>query len=71
VLDTKKDYLRPPKPSSNREPLLPGADLDPKGWFWAPADAVKDEYVLADASHYGRVMPEVMADGFVTGRLAN
>ncbi|MFA5975481.1 MAG: hypothetical protein WC859_04870 [Elusimicrobiota bacterium] len=72
VLDIKKDY---PQAAQAFQQVVNHYSLaqiwDPQGWFWAPADAVKDEYVLADASHYGGVMPEVLADGFVTGRSAN
>ncbi len=34
---------------------------DPRGWFWAPADAVQNEYVERDPKHYQDVMPELYA----------
>ena len=26
---------------------------DPKGWFWSPVDAITNDYVLRDCTHYG------------------
>jgi hypothetical protein len=31
---------------------------DPKGWFWAPMDALTSDYVSHDPAHYGNIIPE-------------
>jgi len=41
---------------------------DPKGWFWAPVDAITNEYAYRDPVHYGSVVPQVLAEGQVTGK---
>ena len=41
---------------------------DPKGWFWSPVEAVTNDYVLRDQVHYGRVIPQVLAQGSMTGK---
>lgn len=45
-----------------------GQVWDPKGWFWAPMDAISNDYVLRDPAHYGAVIPQVLADGQLTGK---
>jgi hypothetical protein len=41
---------------------------DPAGWFWAPAEAVTNDFVLRDPEHYGQVVPKVFAEGSSTGK---
>ena len=41
---------------------------DPAGWFWAPIDAVTNDYVLRDPEHYGQVLPKVLAEGSQFGK---
>lgn len=45
---------------------------DPQGWFWAPADAVVNEYASTDSEHYGAVVPQdVASDTVPTGKRPN
>ena len=41
---------------------------DPKGWFWSPVDAITNDFVLRDRSHYGWVIPQVFAEGSKLGK---
>lgn len=69
ALDAKKDY---PHAAQAFQQIVNHFSLaqvwDPNGWFWAPIDAVRDEYVLADSAHYGQIIPTLVADGFGAGR---
>jgi hypothetical protein len=41
---------------------------DPQGWFWSPVDAITNDYVLRDKTHYGSVIPDVYAAGSKFGK---
>lgn len=42
---------------------------DPQGWFWAPAEAVVNEYSAGHPEHYSSLVPqELAADHFTTGK---
>ncbi len=41
---------------------------DPKGWFWSPAEAVQADYVDADSTHYGWLLPQDVAASDALGK---
>ena len=42
---------------------------DPHGWFWAPLEAITNEFVARDPRHYGQVVPDELAQsGDLTGK---
>jgi hypothetical protein len=41
---------------------------DPRGWFWSPVDAIRNEYALRDSRHYGNIVPEIVADSNIQGK---
>lgn len=41
---------------------------DPKGWFWSPVEAVTNDYVLRDRTHYGWVVPQLFAQNAKIGK---
>jgi len=72
ALDEKKDYLNAARAFQEIVNHYSLAQVwDPKGWFWAPATAIADEYVFRDQTHYGGIMPQVLAEGSVSGKLPN
>lgn len=44
---------------------------DPQGWFWAPADAVQNDYIAKDPLHYGAIEPQFYVEGSKTGKSPN
>jgi tetratricopeptide (TPR) repeat protein len=44
---------------------------DPRGWFWAPMDAISNDYVSRDPDHYRAIMPQELADGSFVGKNPN
>jgi tetratricopeptide (TPR) repeat protein len=41
---------------------------DPQGRFWSPVEAITNDYVMRDKTHYGQVRPPVFAEGSMSGK---
>ena len=69
ALDEKKDYSNAARAFQQIVNHYSLAQIwDPKGWFWSPMEAVTDEYVFRDPTHYGGILPQELAEGSVTGK---
>jgi hypothetical protein len=72
AFDEKKDYTNAARAFQQVVNHYSLAQVwDPKGWFWSPMEAVTNDYVFRDPAHYGGVMPEVLAQGSLSGKLPN
>lgn len=69
ALDHQKDYVNAARAFQQIVNQYSLAQIwDPKGWFWSPVQAITDDYVLRDRTHYGWVLPAVFAEGSRTGK---
>ena len=69
ALDHKKDYAQA---SLAFQQVMNHYSLaqvwDPQGWFWSPAEAITNDFVLRDRKHYGWVAPQVFAESSRVGK---
>jgi tetratricopeptide (TPR) repeat protein len=57
--DAKGDYANAVRAFQQVVNHYPLAQIwDPKGWFWAPAEAIQSDFVQRDPSHYGAINPQ-------------
>ena len=69
ALDRQGDYKQASRAFQQVVSRYPLAQIwDPKGWFWSPVEAITNDYVLTDRSHYGWVLPQMFAEGSKIGK---
>jgi tetratricopeptide (TPR) repeat protein len=69
ALDHQGDYAQASQAFQQVVTHYPLAQIwDPQGWFWSPVEAITNDYVLRDRSHYGWVLPQLFAQGSKFGK---